>query len=78
MLLEMADKIADPNSKERNYFAVTSNVDGHFQAAGFPEQNVLQMHGSIHRLQCYSCQKIIENKFIPEVNYEEMSCKKLP
>ena len=30
----------------------TSNVDGHFQAAGFPETRVTECHGSIHWLQC--------------------------
>ena len=33
-------------------FVVTSNVDGQFQAAGFPEDRILEVHGSIHRLQC--------------------------
>jgi NAD-dependent SIR2 family protein deacetylase len=33
-------------------FVFTSNVDGHFQRAGFPEDRVLECHGSIHRLQC--------------------------
>ncbi len=30
----------------------TSNVDGQFQRAGFPEQTVVECHGSIHHLQC--------------------------
>jgi NAD-dependent SIR2 family protein deacetylase len=30
----------------------TSNVDGHFQLAGFPEDHVYECHGSIHHLQC--------------------------
>jgi NAD-dependent SIR2 family protein deacetylase len=34
------------------YFVFTSNVDGHFQRAGFPEDRVLECHGSIHHLQC--------------------------
>ena len=34
------------------YFVVTSNVDGHFQKAGFDEKRVLEVHGSIHHLQC--------------------------
>jgi len=34
------------------YFAVTSNVDGQFQKAGFEEAKVLEVHGSIHHLQC--------------------------
>jgi NAD-dependent SIR2 family protein deacetylase len=33
-------------------FVVTSNVDGHFQAAGFDDDQVLEVHGSIHHLQC--------------------------
>lgn len=34
------------------YFAFTSNVDGHFQRAGFAEEHVLECHGSIHFQQC--------------------------
>jgi NAD-dependent SIR2 family protein deacetylase len=34
------------------YFVFTSNVDGQFQKAGFPEDRVLECHGSIHCLQC--------------------------
>jgi NAD-dependent SIR2 family protein deacetylase len=30
----------------------TSNVDGQFQRAGFPEAAVTECHGSIHHLQC--------------------------
>lgn len=33
-------------------FVVTSNVDGQFQKAGFDEQHLLEVHGSIHWLQC--------------------------
>ncbi len=33
-------------------FVVTSNVDGQFQKAGFREDQVLEVHGSIHHLQC--------------------------
>ncbi len=34
------------------HFVVTSNVDGQFQRAGFDEDKVLEVHGSIHHLQC--------------------------
>ena len=34
------------------YFVVTSNVDGQFQKAGFAGENILEVHGSIHHLQC--------------------------
>jgi NAD-dependent SIR2 family protein deacetylase len=33
-------------------FVVTSNVDGQFQRAGFAEDRILEVHGSIHWLQC--------------------------
>jgi NAD-dependent SIR2 family protein deacetylase len=35
-----------------DFFVVTSNVDGHFQKAGFSEERILEVHGSIHHLQC--------------------------
>ena len=34
------------------YFVFTSNVDGQFQKAGFPEDRLAEVHGSIHHLQC--------------------------
>ncbi len=37
-----------------DHFVVTSNVDGQFQKAGFSEERVLEVHGSIHHLQCLS------------------------
>ncbi len=33
-------------------FIVTSNVDGQFQKAGFAEEEIFEVHGSIHHLQC--------------------------
>ena len=33
-------------------FVFTSNVDGQFQRAGFPEDRVAECHGTIHHLQC--------------------------
>jgi NAD-dependent SIR2 family protein deacetylase len=35
-----------------DYFVVTFNVDGQFQKAGFAEEKVFEVHGSIHYLQC--------------------------
>lgn len=37
---------------ELDHFIVTSNVDGQFQKAGFAEERILEVHGSIHHLQC--------------------------
>ncbi len=41
-------------------FVFTSNVDGQFQRAGFPEDAIVECHGSIHHLQCVRpcCQDI--------------------
>jgi NAD-dependent SIR2 family protein deacetylase len=33
-------------------FVFTSNTDGQFQKAGFPEDRVMECHGSIHWMQC--------------------------
>jgi NAD-dependent SIR2 family protein deacetylase len=33
-------------------FVFTSNVDGQFQKAGFPDHRLCEIHGSIHHLQC--------------------------
>jgi NAD-dependent SIR2 family protein deacetylase len=35
-------------------FVMTSNVDGHFQWAGFAPEQVYECHGSIHYLQCHA------------------------
>jgi len=37
---------------KQNAFVYTSNVDGQFQKAGFPQRNIIECHGSIHHLQC--------------------------
>jgi len=41
--------------KEIEVFVFTSNVDGHFQKAGFPENSIYECHGSINYLQCSEC-----------------------
>jgi NAD-dependent SIR2 family protein deacetylase len=37
---------------EQGSFVFTSNVDGHFQQAGFERDRVIECHGSISHLQC--------------------------
>jgi len=39
-------------SKAGGGWVFTSNVDGHFQRAGFAESEVVECHGSIHHWQC--------------------------
>jgi NAD-dependent SIR2 family protein deacetylase len=54
MLLDLVQK------KNNDYFIYTSNVDGQFQKAGFDENRIVEVHGSIHHFQCAdNCQKNI-------------------
>lgn len=34
---------------------ITQNVDGLFQKAGLPDEHVLEVHGSLHRMRCVAC-----------------------
>jgi NAD-dependent SIR2 family protein deacetylase len=52
ILLKLAMEMDD-------YFVFTSNVDGQFQKAGFPDERIYECHGSIHYLQCTSCEREI-------------------
>ena len=44
----------------QGYFVFTSNVDGHFQKAGFPEDRVEECHGSINFMQSCDTDKYPE------------------
>jgi len=58
-------------------FVFTSNVDGHFQRAGFDEARVLECHGSIHFLQCAAvCSREIRSagELQVEVDAHTMRC----
>lgn len=46
ILKELADQMP------QGAFVVTSNVDGQFQKAGFDVNRILEIHGSIHHVQC--------------------------
>lgn len=51
----------------------TSNVDGHFKAAGFDEQVTEECHGSIHVMQCTRpCSPAMwpADGFVPEIDAE--------
>lgn len=52
-------------------FVFTSNVDGQFQRAGFPDDAVYEVHGSIHHLQCLApCGELIwpGGDYAPEID----------
>ena len=56
LLQEWADRF------DLDVFIVTSNVDGQFQKAGFREDQIVEVHGSIHHLQCLTpCRHTIWN-----------------
>jgi len=38
--------------RDKSHFVFTSNVDGHFEKAGFSSANIEECHGSINHLQC--------------------------
>lgn len=61
-------------------FAVTSNVDGQLAKAGFDAARVLEIHGSIHHLQCLApCTDAIwENREAPEVEEATMRARRIP
>ncbi len=65
ILLEIAKRLT------YGAFVYTSNVDGHFQKAGFDPRRIVECHGSIHHLQCLNeCMQDIwaAQTFNPEVD----------
>jgi NAD-dependent SIR2 family protein deacetylase len=65
---------------DKEYFVVTSNVDGQFQKAGFDENHLLEIHGSIHWLQCAHpcCRELWENHEIFKVDTATMRASRYP
>jgi NAD-dependent SIR2 family protein deacetylase len=65
---------------ELESFVVTSNVDGQFQKAGFAEEQILEVHGSIHHLQCLTpChQEIWDNHEQIPVDFATMRAGHVP
>jgi NAD-dependent SIR2 family protein deacetylase len=60
--------------------AITSNVDGHLQRAGFDAALVHEVHGSIHHLQCTvpCCEEIWECREEVPVDGATMRAERLP
>ena len=62
--------------KNDNYSIFTSNVDGHFQKAGFSDDRIEECHGSINHLQCSTpcCENIwdspMQNIKVDEEKFE--------
>ncbi len=65
-------------TKPGGYFVFTSNVDGHFQKAGFAAQRIVECHGSIQHFQCTaSCTDEIWDADREMVNVDESSFRAL-
>ncbi|MGA1845767.1 SIR2 family NAD-dependent protein deacylase [Deferribacter abyssi] len=63
-----------------DYFIVTSNVDGQFQKAGFSDDKIYEIHGSIHYLQCVKpcTMSIWKNEEHIDIDYNTMRAKNIP
>lgn len=74
LLLDWADRF------ELETFVVTSNVDGQFQKAGFDDRSVLEVHGSIHHLQCLApcCRDIWSNDAEFDIDHGTMRAARSP
>lgn len=65
-------------SKNENAFVVTSNVDGQFQKAGFTADCLLEVHGTIHHLQCswHCTSQLFEyTDWLPNIDEQELRCQ---
>lgn len=57
-------------------FVFTSNVDGHFQKAGFADERVYECHGSIHHMQCMQpCEDALWSAEVVSPVVEAYSCQ---
>ncbi len=69
ILLKWGNRLSD------KYFVFTSNVDGQFQKAGFSNNRIIEIHGSIHYMQCSAncSQKVFNSsKYKIEVDHYTM------
>ena len=75
MLLDLVKK------KDNDYFIYTSNVDGQFQKAGFSQDKIVEVHGSIHHFQCCeNCKKDIweADKEAIEIDMDKFEALDIP
>ncbi len=74
ILLDLIDQL------KLDSYVVTSNIDGQFQKAGFNEERIVEIHGSIHYSQCWHpCRPLTWfNDQLLDVDLETMRCAKVP
>lgn len=67
--------LLDLVKSKKDYFVVTSNVDGAFQKVGFPDDKMYEIHGRINKFQCTCCNSVwvpdSDTKF--DVNPEDLT-----
>jgi NAD-dependent SIR2 family protein deacetylase len=63
-------------AKQKDSFVFTSNIDSHFQTAGFSAERIIECHGSLANLQCSkACSKEIwPSSFYPSVDEATLRC----
>ena len=62
-------------------FVFTSNVDGHFQRAGFAIDRVMEVHGTFEKMQCIRCETGLISSDGMQVTVDETTmraCEPLP
>jgi len=75
MLLDLVEK------KNNDYFIYTSNVDGQFQKAGFSQDKIVEVHGSIQHFQCSeNCKKEIwdADENVIDINMDKFEALDIP
>jgi NAD-dependent SIR2 family protein deacetylase len=63
--------------KNKNYFVITTNVDQQFLKAGFKEDKIFEVQGSLTKMQCkYACHnKLYDNtKLVKEMLTKDKDC----
>lgn len=63
-----------------DYFAITSNIDRHFQKAGFEPEKIRELHGSIFHFQCSKpcSNQIWEITYSPQQIMDDANVEKYP
>ena len=78
LMTATASSASAADRMERGTFVFTSNVDGHFQKAGFTEAQVAECHGSIHWLQCVeACRAHLWSADVVHAEVDEVHCRSL-
>lgn len=74
------DLLLNLAKQKEDYFIITSNIDGHFQKAGFNTNRIYECHGNLYTLQCTNkkCKTLWCLNERIEVDMETFSTKTFP